>query len=620
MNQDNLKKINKNEVEAEIVDLEEIKSGLAEKKEEQSVKLSSEGIEVKKSGNFVIGSLNLIGDSLRKRNKIYYQSSLWHLVADIALILLVIALIIFSSFSFNFGKKDEKISLKINLDDQNISAGQLKTFELEYKVHEDLKNNSISVELPRNFVLESVSPNNYYNQEKNTFYLDDLSEGTSGKIKIDGYILGEQGDHQMMAFKFNCNKCGKNGIVSSHFYNISRYLLDFRLELPEKIYSNTEIETKLIIKNNASRELNNLQINLADNLKIKKSDLRITNEALVLEKIEARQEKEFLLYLNISDEENIKLSPKISFNFLDDRLHSTWPEINKTISQPEMKFNLSTNQSLFKNGEKISYKLRYENQDSQAIKDISFRLNSAQLGLFLSSVEILDTPKNIKLEGNAIKIEDLIPGEKGELDLLVLFERRQVIANQEALLVADIEYQINNQGVKYTAYSSAVKIASEVLADVSARYYSQEGDQLGVGPLPPAVDMATNYWLFLEFNNSGNDLKDFILTAELPDNVYFSGNKRVLDGILNYAEIGKRIIWEIPQIESGTNKYRANLEISLIPEQADLGKVLDLVKNIKFTVYDQFTQEEISGTLKNINTNLEKDRFSSGKGSVKILR
>jgi len=275
---------------------------------------------------------------------------------------------------------------------------------------------------------------------------------------------------------------------------------------------------------------------------------------------------------------------------------------------------------LFKNGEKITYKIKYENQNNQTIKNISFRLNSGQIGLFLSSVEILNTPKNVKLEGNTIKIEDLVPGEGEELELLVLFDRRQVVANQEALLVTDIEYQINNQTIKYTAYSSKIKIISDVLADVSARYYSQQGDQLGVGPLPPAVDMATNYWLFLEFNNSGNDLKDFILTAELPDNVYFSGNKRVLDGNLNYAEIGKRIIWEISEIEGGTGKYRANLEIILIPGQDDLGKVIDLVKNIKFTAYDQFVQEEISGVLKDINTNIEKDRFSSGKGSVRILK
>jgi hypothetical protein len=56
--------------------------------------------------------------------------------------------------------------------------------------------------------------------------------------------------------------------------------------------------------------------------------------------------------------------------------------------------------------------------------------------------------------------------------------------------------------------------------------------------------MATSYWVFLEFNNSGNDLKNFVLTAELPDNVYFPNEKRVLDGKIIYGEIGKRLAWK----------------------------------------------------------------------------
>ncbi|MCK9439147.1 MAG: hypothetical protein WCY43_00520 [Patescibacteria group bacterium] len=617
-NSDKLNKNNEN-AEIEIVEVENRGGSMIESREDQSVRLGPDGIDVKKGGNFVIGSLNLIGDSIKKRHERHYQENFWHLVADIILVLIIIALIVFSIFSFGVGK-DDKVLLKVSTDDQNIIAGQLKTFELEYQIKEDLKENFIKVELPRNFILESVSPSNYYNQEKNTFYLDDLSNGTTGKIKIDGYVIGEKGDHQMISFNFNCNKCGKDGVLSSYFYNINKYLADVSISFPEKIYSNTEVEAKVKIKNNASRDLNHVELFFGDDVEIKKSDLRIEDNRLILEKIDAKQEFEYLVFLNPKNEENINLKPRLSFNFLNDSLYLDLADINKSISKPEIKLGISSNQSLLKTGEKIAYKFEYENQNSQAIKDISFRLNSGQLGLFLSSVEILNAPNNVSLENNIIKIEDLVPGEKQKLELLVLFERRQILSNQEALLVADVEYQINNQNVKYTAYSSRTKMVSDVLTNVSGRYYSEQGDQLGVGPLPPAVGMATNYWLFLEFNNSGNKLKDFVLTAELPDNVYFSGNKRVLDGSLNYAEIGKRVIWEISEIEGGINKYRANLEIIFIPEQEDLGKVVDLVKNIKFTVYDEFTQGDISQSLENINTNLKGDRFSSDKGRVVIIK
>ena len=128
--------------------------------------------------------------------------------------------------------------------------------------------------------------------------------------------------------------------------------------------------------------------------------------------------------------------------------------------------------------------------------------------------------------------------------------------------------------------------------------------------------MATNYWVFLEFNNIGNDLENLSLTANLPDNVYFSDNKRVLDGKLIYSEITKRLVWEVSDLKGGSSNFRANLELSLIPGSSDLGKVLNLMENIKLTVYDKFTKESLELNLKDISTKLEYDHLSSGSGQV----
>ena len=54
----------------------------------------------------------------------------------------------------------------------------------------------------------------------------------------------------------------------------------------------------------------------------------------------------------------------------------------------------------------------------------------------------------------------------------------------------------------------------------------------------------------------------------------------------------------------------------MIPEEKDLGKVLPLLTNIKYSARDKFTGQEVSGFLPDLDTNLTADVLSSGKGQV----
>jgi len=148
------------------------------------------------------------------------------------------------------------------------------------------------------------------------------------------------------------------------------------------------------------------------------------------------------------------------------------------------------------------------------------------------------------------------------------------------------------------------------------KYYSSQGDQLGVGPLPPVVDIPTNVWIFFEIENFNGDLEKFNLTAQLPENVVWTNKKSVLAGKLNFGQIGKRVVWEVDLVDQKDKVYKTGFEISLIPTQSDIGKVLDLVTDIKFRAIEQSCQSEISGSLDNITTDLIFDPLASGKGTV----
>ena len=198
----------------------------------------------------------------------------------------------------------------------------------------------------------------------------------------------------------------------------------------------------------------------------------------------------------------------------------------------------------------------------------------------------------------------------------VLLNRNKVKLNQETGLFASINYTYQGRSISYPASSSRAKICSNLSVKSVGYYYSPQGDQLGTGPVPPIVDIPTDYWIFWEFDNFGNNLSSFFMSADLPKGLVWTNNKSVLEGNLQYGEISRRVIWTVDNIVNQGGKYEAKFEIGLIPEEKDLGKVLDLLNNIQFSAQDSFCGSKISGSKENINSDLKDDNFVNGKGKV----
>jgi hypothetical protein len=145
-------------------------------------------------------------------------------------------------------------------------------------------------------------------------------------------------------------------------------------------------------------------------------------------------------------------------------------------------------------------------------------------------------------------------------------------------------------------------------------YYSSQGDQLGIGPLPPEVDIQTNYWVFWEID-SAEGVRDIEITGELPDKVVWTNKKTVTAGSLHFGEVGRRVVWLNNEIDL-KSPCKVGFEIGLIPRGNDIGKTMDLLTDIEYQAISRYTGEKISGSLDKITTNLKFDDLASGKGEV----
>jgi hypothetical protein len=582
---------------------------------DNAVCIDKDKVQVKKNGNLVVGNVNLILNPLKKRNSKYYQDNIWHLIADMFFVLLVIVFIVFIIF-VNKKFTEDNVSLNISTDNNEISAGSEVSFYLDYQANINTDNSSIKVSLPDNFVIESVSPCNYFNTSTNTFNLGDLKKNSNGQIKITGSVWGELNDRQMISFNYICSQCGQKGISNYLFYNISQPILETVLTTEDIVYTGSEFKGVLKLTNNSDNLIEKATINLGSDIEIKESDLEIADNVLVIKEMLGGESREINFSAILKTDNSINITPEINANILENIYSFLGSSTALNVKKPNLTLALINDQNNVNIGEKISYTLNYKNEETATAKNIKITLLSGNSNFSLNPVKVIGNLKNAQINDNVIIINDLVADESGSIVLETSFDQRKIKANQNLLLKANIEYELNGQKITYSVNSDGNKLVSRIYTTANAYYYSPQGDQLGVGPLPPAVDMATSYWIFLEFNNTGNDLKNFVLTAELPDNVYFSDEKRVLDGKIIYGEIGKRLAWEISDMTGGSNSYQANFKVNLIPGESDFGTIPDLLKNIKFTVNDIFTGQELSGQIENINTNLKNDKLSSGQGQV----
>ncbi len=174
---------------------------------------------------------------------------------------------------------------------------------------------------------------------------------------------------------------------------------------------------------------------------------------------------------------------------------------------------------------------------------------------------------------------------------------------------ADDPKDKNNLEEEFTCSQPVLKVNS------AGYYYGPQGDQLGVGPLPPKAGVQTSYWVFWEISDLNEDLENFEITAQLPDRVVWNNKKTALAGSLQYGEITRKVIWTADEVnKKGT--YKVGFEIGLIPENEDIGKILNLLTNIKYNGIDKSCGEKVSGNLANITTDLKEDKLGGNKGTV----
>ena len=272
-------------------------------------------------------------------------------------------------------------------------------------------------------------------------------------------------------------------------------------------------------------------------------------------------------------------------------------------------------------GERITVRVRYENKGSEPLRDATISLYTD--GRLISDPSPSELTWN---KTNAPELAEIAPGASGMLvaEFTMRSDAPSTGAAPTLNLYAFGSFSLADEPentVKVSSAPTELPVATSISVEAAGFFYTKDGDQLGIGPLPPRVGETTKYRLVLNVKNTSGDARDVVLEAALPPDVSWTGRYSVSGGqAIDYLPTSNRIRWDIGALSAlagGEDEgVGASFEVALKPGAESAGHVAGLLHDIELSGYDSATGLKLYSTAPAISTELPFDSRAAGKGVV----
>jgi hypothetical protein len=261
-------------------------------------------------------------------------------------------------------------------------------------------------------------------------------------------------------------------------------------------------------------------------------------------------------------------------------------------TEAQIEFNIKAENNFISLKEKNVYTLIIKNNGTDDLKDLMIDMSVNNKNFIL------------KNDFNKIIIDEIKADEVKQIVLDFAFEKVLSAPNQYLGLNFKLNGVSADANFEKNYVSDLKKVESQVNILSNFYYYNENGDQLGVGPLPPEAGIPTSYYVIWNFNNNGNNLSNYSFEAEIGEKVSFNGIKSLTQGNLVFDKESNRITWEIDSLPENLDSIKAVFELSVLPADEDMGNNLILLKNQKVYYYDEFVKADFKKDLSDFSLNI----------------
>ncbi|HPX64206.1 MAG TPA: hypothetical protein PLA53_02105 [bacterium] len=211
---------------------------------------------------------------------------------------------------------------------------------------------------------------------------------------------------------------------------------------------------------------------------------------------------------------------------------------------------------------------------------------------------------------------ELAAGQSGQLTVSWLWSAQPAASSKEIKIICRLQAGLASQTWVKPDQGFVFKKSGAVQATAGAYFYTNDGDQVGIGPLPPIVGLPTSYLISWSLENAGGDLTDMQFSAQLADNVAWQGEAGLTGGHLSYDAANRKVNWRMTEWPDKAPKKQVNFYISLNPTAEMVGHIMPLIKEGEWRVNDSWSEKVWRGRLPALSTNLDYDSRSKGQGEV----
>jgi len=525
------------------------------------------------------------------------------------------------------------VYLSIQKQPARILSGDRMDFDILYKNESQTKlvSPTLTIQLPAGYTLEKTEPSDNFDKTNTTFHLADLEPGSEGIVHIFGRVYETPHLETNISASLTYKQAHKNfeeKKITPYIAIFHGSVLKTDLVLANKVLAHSTEPIELKIKNEGDVNITNINISLAlpaginlINPTIKKGE--INNNFWKIKELEPNEETTLQAYLNFNLKEqektiDLRMTPEIFVN-------------EKSIPQETLKYslqiihpNLSINNywendtTHLKPGEIVNLYLDLKNNGDTELKNINLN--------FSLPTNIIDITKF--KQNNDLKIQDqtanfvyaqiLKPGQSTQIKLSVPVKNYPNGGTDLNLsLNAKVEASLNDITTNYKTNfeTSKIKIGTSLIANAEIRYYTNEGDQIGRGPLPAKVGEETKYGAIIQITNGTSRVNNINLSATLPSYIKWTGKSSVsLGNDISFDPTTRKISWSLSSL-SANDTAGIYFELSLTPDASMIDTNPVILKNININVHDTFIDNDLNKSFASLDNSLKTDSIGQLKGT-----
>jgi len=466
-----------------------------------------------------------------------------------------------------------------------------------------------------------------------------IPEGATVTYRFIGVLLGPPGEAPVFARMRATDGFGTTDerfIEGRLTWDDNRLKLDW--DVPKTVLSGQDIPVTLKVRNvsDLTLQASHLELELPEGFTVRVSSPALGKGGIPLGEFRPGDEVEVELVGSFPKDTTLSSSSFGASLYLDEDgaktlAAATAKDIAVISADVRVTASFTEDVAYARPGDLVGFRIEYRNDSPHTLTDLKLRLPL--------DIRVADLSGSTAVEGGRAgsalgwesvtlpALASIPPGAsgtvEGEVRLLDAISKYSVDPTLE--LKPEAVFSIDAFDVRDARLfgeGASRKIAGRIETAGVARYFTNEGEQIGRGPLPPRVGAATRYWVVLKADNGATEAQNARMVITLPPHVTWTGKGAVTAGFeVQEAEGGRKLIWNIGSIPAHAGLVspapNVSVELALTPTSDLIGFSPELISGAVLTATDSWTGLEMRSIFGNLTTALPTDPYIKDRTTVR---